>query len=389
MARVYALLQPDDTLLFARPRGDGWGISADRGGVDQRGKNLTVFLSGLDVSGHSALIPARNENEARRAAPYALEDELAEGVESSHVALSAPDKANPSAARRINVISTERMDELIEMLADHGLDEAELISAHSLLPERDVLYEAPGLVLGRLGDRSFALDAGFGRDVLISLSASYPDIEIHGKHVAEALGRSAQEVGANSLEALLVQLATWAEQSDRGVRLRQGVYEPRRPVDLEGFGHWKLAGALAAVAALGWFASLVLETRAMNARADQLDTLAQEFARVGWPELGGDVRQVLSIAGSADTPGEQFPGVLDASAVLYNGLAQVEGSELRTLRYDRARRQLTASIAFETFGDVDRLTTVLSESGLTARSGDSRQSGSRVIGDVTLEAGSS
>ncbi len=389
MARVYALLQPDDTLLFARPRGNGWAIGADRSGVDPRGKNLTVFLSGLDVSGHSALIPARNENEARRAAPYAIEDELAEGVESSHVALSDADKSNPSAPRRISVISTARLDEVIALLSSQGLDEAELISAHSLLPERDVLYEAPGLVLGRLGDRTFTLDAGFGRDVLISLSASHPEIEIHGKHVAEALGRSAQEIGANSLEAFLVQLATWNEQSDRGIRLRQGGYEARRPVDLEGFGHWKLAGALAAVAALGWFTSMVLETRAMNARADQLETLAQEFARIGWPELGGDVRQVLAIAGGGGNPGEQFPGVLDASAVIYDGLAQVEGSELRTLRYDRARRQLTASIAFETFGDVDRLTTILGESGLMARSGDSRQSGSRVIGDVTLEAGSS
>lgn len=389
MARVYALLQSDDTLLFARPRGNGWSISADRSGVDPRGKNLTVFLSGLDVMGHCALIPARNENEARRAAPFAVEDELAEGVESSHVALADLDKSNPSASRWLNVISNSRMRDVVGALSDQGLDEAELMASHSLLPEGDVLYEAPGLVLGRLGERSFALDAGFGRDVLISLSASHPDIDIFGEHVADALGRSSKGAGANSLEALLIQLATWAEQGVRGIRLRQGAFEARRSVNLEGFGYWKLPGILAAVAALGWFGTMVLETRAMNARAEQLDTLAQEFARVGWPELGGDVRQVLAITGADNATGDQFPGVLDATAVLYNGLSKVEGSELRTLRYDRARRQLTASIAFESFADVDRLTTVLGESGLTARSGDSRQSGSRVIGDLTLEGGSS
>lgn len=388
MARIYALLQPDETLLFARARGTGWAISTEPGGIDPRGRNLTVLLSGLDVTGLTAIIPARNENEARRAAPYAVEDDLAEGVEASHVALSEPDKADPAAPRLINVVSNARLNEVIAALGDQGWDEAEIIAAHSLLPNGNVLYEAPGLVLGRLGERSFALDAGFGRDLLISVSAAHPEIKIYGQHVADALGRPADEAGASSLEALLVQLVDWAERDGRGIRLRQGAFEARRPIDLDGAGRWKLAGALAAVLALGWFASMVLETQAMNARADELDSLAQEFARIGWPDLGGDVRQVLAASGGANGATDQFPGLLDVSAVLYNGLAQVEGSELRTLRYDRARRQLTASVAFESFADVDRLTTVLSESGLTARSGDSRQSGGRVIGDLTLEAGS-
>lgn len=388
MARVFALLQPDDSLLFARQRGSGWAISPDPSGVEARGRNLTVFLSGLDVTGLTATIPARNENEARRAAPYAVEDELAESVEASHVALSEPDKSNPSVPRQINVVSNTRLESVIARLRDLGFDEAECMAAHSLLPHGNVLYEAPGLVLGRLGERCFTLDAGFGRDVLISLSTPHSEISIHGQHVADALDRPAQGAGATSLEALLVQLATWAEQSGRGIRLRQGAFEARRPLELDGIDRWKLTGVLAAVAAIGWFGAMVMETRAMTARADQLDTLAQEFARIGWPELGGDVRQVLAISGGPDGLADQFPGLLDVSSVLYDGLAQVEGSELRTLRYDRARRQLTASVAFESFADVDRLTTVLSESGLTARSGDSRQSGSRVIGDLTLESGS-
>lgn len=388
MARIYALLRPDETLLFARARGNGWAISTESNGVEARGRNLTVLLSGLDVTGLTAVIPARNENEARRAAPYAVEDDLAEGVEASHVALSDPDKSNPSAPREINVVSTARLSDIIAALGEQGWDEAEIVAAHSLLPEGNVLYEAPGLVLGRLGERSFTLDAAFGRDVLVSISAPHPEITIYGQHVADALGRPVSDAGANSLEALLVQLANWAEQSGRGIRLRQGAFEARRPIDLEGAGRWKLAGALAAVAAVGWFGAMVLETQAMNARATQLDTLAQEFARIGWPELDGDVRRVLATTGGRDGAADQFPGLLEVSAVLYNGLAEVDGSELRTLRYDRARRQLTASVAFESFADVDRLTTILGESGLTARSGDSRQSGSRVIGDLTLESGS-
>ncbi len=242
--------------------------------------------------------------------------------------------------------------------------------------------------MGRLGERSFTLDAAFGRDVLVSLTQSHPEIAVHGEHIAGAPGRLKVASGATSLEALLVQLAAWADRDGRGISLRQGAFEARRPIDLEGFAHWKRAGAIAAVLLFGWFGWIILETNAMNARATQLEALTQEFANVGWPELGGDVRQALAASSRRDVQDQSFPSVLDASALLYDALAQVEGSELRSLRYDRMRRQLTASIAFESFADVDRLTTVLNQSGLVARSGDSRQSGSRVIGDLTLESAS-
>ncbi len=386
MSRVYALLQPDGSLLVARAKGAGWAVGRELKGVETRGRNLTVFLNGLDVLGLSTPIPARNESEARKAAPFAVEDEIAQSVDDSHVALSELDKSSDDSLRHINVVSNDTLTETIKALSERDLDEAEIVAAHSLLPQGNLLYEAPGLVLGRLGDRSFAIDASLGRDVLISLCDSHSEISIYGNQVAQALDRPATDAGAGSLEALVTQLATWAEQG-RGIRLRQGAFEARRPIDLDGIGRWKLAGGLAAVAAVGWFTSVILETNAMNARAQQLDDLAVEFAKVGWPEANGDVRVALAAAGAGNSEGGQaFPSLLDASAVIYDAIAQVEGSELRTLRYDRSRQQITATVAFQSFADVDRLTAILNTSGLAARSGDSRQSGTRVIGDLTLES---
>lgn len=389
MARIYALLTPDGDLLVARARGGDWSISANRQGIETRGRNLTVFLNGLDVLGLSATIPARTEKEARRAAPFAVEDDLAESVEDSHVALADENKNDPAAPRQINVVSSATMAELIQTLSDQGLEEAELVAAHNLLPSGDMLYEAPGLVLGRLGGRSFALDPSLGSDVLIGMSQSFPTAEIYGAQVARALNREALGAGATSLEALLTQLATWAEQGRSHIRLRQGSFEVRRQVDMQGLGQWKFAGVLAAVAAISWFASVALETNAMNTRAAALGELSQEFSRVGWPELNGDVQQALATSRNLNGDSTQpFLGLLDASAMLYDALGQVEGSELRTLRYDRVRRQMTASVAFQSFADVDRLTAILNSGGLSARSGDSRQSGSKVIGDLTLETSS-
>ncbi|MFN3214704.1 MAG: type II secretion system protein GspL [Henriciella sp.] len=386
MSRVYALLQPDGSLLAARQKGSAWKLVPIGQGVEANGKNLTVFLNGLDVLGVSAVIPARNENEARKAAPFAIEDDIADAIEASHVALAAPNKDDPSLPRQINVASIDRLTDICKHLSDIGYGEAALVAAHSVLPNKDILFEAPGLVLGRLGPRTFAADASLGRDVMISLLEAHPETAVHGEHIAAAVGRSSSAPGADSLEALLLQLAIWADGGNQGIDLKQGAFKARRSVDFDGFGRWKVAGALAAVVALSWFGSAILETNAMNNRSAELDALSEEFARVGWPETNGDVQQVLAISGSDRSDGVQvFPSVLDATAVLYDALAQVEGTELRSIRYDRLRRQMTATIAFESFADVDRLTAVVNATGLQARSGDSRQSGSKVVGDLTLE----
>jgi type II secretory pathway component PulL len=98
------------------------------------------------------------------------------------------------------------------------------------------------------------------------------------------------------------------------------------------------------------------------------------------------VQQALAAGRTASGDSAQgYLNLLDATAALYDAMAQVEGSELRTVRYDRVRRQMTASVAFQSFADVDRLTAILNSGSLSARSGDARQSGSKVIGDLTLE----
>ncbi|MEL6725824.1 MAG: type II secretion system protein GspL, partial [Pseudomonadota bacterium] len=201
MARLYTLLKPDGSLLCARQKGRDWVIASGLPGAEANGRNVTVFLNGLDVLGLSAVIPARNENQARRAAPFAVEDDLAETVEASHVALSPPDKSNPSLPRRINIASVDALTELTEQLSNLGLSEAEIVAAHSVLPTRDILVEAPGLLLGRLGGRSFAVDASIGRDVVVGLLDKHADAEIHGAHLAQAVGRNAQGEGISSLES--------------------------------------------------------------------------------------------------------------------------------------------------------------------------------------------
>lgn len=387
MADVYALLRNDAPMLFARKRGDAWRIEDKMPDVGPNGRKLCVFLQGTDVLGLQTIIPARNEAEARRAAPFAIEDEIGEAVETVHVALG-PKPENPNTPRNLQVASLGAMTAWAEQLSALGLDDASLIASHSVLPAGNRLVSAGNHVLGRLGGRTFTLERDVGADVFLGLVDGHDQLAIHGRDLAAAMRLEAASDGVPNDESLLAQLATWAE-GQALPDLRQGAFRPQRRVDLKNVKQWRVVGGLAAALGIGWFASVLLETNAMQALAAELDKRTVEFVNAGWPQAGGDPQRALAAqrGPQGDAP-QAFPSALTAIAVLYQGVQSVEGAELRSVRYDRSRGQVAAVVAFDSFGGGDALTTAMAPSGLVIRAGDARQSGDKVVGEITLEAGS-
>lgn len=387
MAEVFALLRENAPMLFARKRGNSWHVDETMPDVGPRGRKLCVFVPGTDVLGLEAVIPARSEAEARKAAPYAIEDDIGEPVETVHVALGGKPAA-PDAPRHVSVVSNTQLETWVQRLEDRGVHDASLVAAHSVLPTENTLVEAGELVLGRLGARSFTLERDVGADVFLGLSDNHQDVTIYGRELAAGLRQTAAGEGIVNTESLLAQLATWA-QSRELIDLRQGAFRPRRRVDLQGFQQWRVLGGLAAAACFIWLVSVVLETRAMQSRASDLEQRAVQFTQAGWPEAGGDPRRALAMIGGPQTSdsGSVFPSALTAIAVLYDGIQSVDGSELRSVRYDRSRGQVAAVVAFDSFGGADALTQAMSSSGFSIRAGDARQSGDKVVGEITLEAG--
>lgn len=387
MADVFALLREDGSLLYARRKGDGWHVSDRPGDTGARGRKLCVFVLGTDVLGLQASIPARNEAEARRAAPFAVEDDVAEPIENSHVALG-PKPEEGQIMRPVYVASNDQMQTWLNLLSAADLQDASLVAAHSVLPSGNILLEAGDLVLGRLGTRTFALERSVGDDVFLGLIDGHTDIAVHGDSLAKALRLDAAGQGAIDEQALLTTLAQWASQTTL-LDLRQGAFQARRRVDMQGIKNWRLVGALAAALVVGWFTTMLVQNRAMTARTATLDKRITEFVEAGWPEANGDTQRALAqINTRRGSVGTSFPSVLTASSILFAGLETVQGSELRSLRYDRRRQQLSAVVAFDGFSGADALTAEIEKSGLSVRAGDARQSGNRVIAELTLEAGS-
>jgi general secretion pathway protein L len=386
MAACFAFMRADQTLIFASRKGADWHISDTPTDSGPRGRNLTVFVDGRDVLGLKVHLPARNEKEAYKAAPFAIEDDIAESVEAVHVALSAP-LSTEASTRTINVVAATAMVQWTEHLNELGFPEADIVAAHSLLPATNCLMQGPDIVLGRIGRRTFTLDSAIGTDVLRGLSETASDLKIYGDTLARSLDHASSGSALTHDNDLLIWLSNQHSQSSGALSLRQGAHQTRRPVDLKGIGQWRLAGILAAVLSLGWFVTTLIQTQAMQARTAELDRLSTEFATAGWPETNGDIQRALALSGAQRGGGSALPSALTTVSVLYEALATIPAAELRSLRYDASRGQLSAIIAFEGFADADQLASAVETRGLSAIAGDARQSGGKVVGDFIIGAG--
>lgn len=388
MASAYALLLEDGSLLVAEKHGTDWRtrpVSADRSAVP---KIATLFVDGRDALGLQVNLPARNEKEALRAAPFAIEDDVAEAVDDIHVALNEP-AADRATLRDINAVSVAYMENLSSYLTGLGLTETKVVAAHSVLGDGNTLVQGPGCVLGRIDQRTFTLDDDIGTDVLIGLCESAGDVSVFGEKLSSALGTQREGNGFETNEQFVTWLAVQSEAGIGGINLRQGKFQVRRSVDLGGFKQWRFAGVLAAAMTIGWFGSTLLSIHGMNSRTADLKELTSEFVNLGWPEAQGDTQRALALA-SAETGnyGSSSLGALEAASVLYDAMATVSGSELRSIRFDGGRGRLSAVVSFNDFADVDTLASEVQARGLNAVTGDARQNGNKVVGNISIGASS-
>lgn len=371
MVSQIGIIGLDGALKFFRREGAGFIEVSKPASAGPRGRDLIVFVPPVDVSVHRVSIPAKTERDARRAAPFSIEDDLAQSPDDVHIAL-AP--VGPDQLRTVLAVDAGLMTEWIDTLEKNGIGDAALVAPQSLLPESDVVVQTGEAVFGRVGGRVFAIDAQPPGDLITGLTQG-------GEGVLEFDFR-------NDVASFAEQLAEW-QNGGAGVSLRQGAFGVRRPVDMARIKRWRLAAALAAAFGVAWIGSQIWSVQNTRALTASLEARAIDVVQAGWPDLNGNVELALNeVRAQGAGGGVVFPSALTATAALYDAVGKIEGSELRSMRYDRTRGQVLAIVAYPDFGDGERLARSFDETGLRARVGDARQSGRQVIAELVLEVGS-
>ncbi len=275
-------------------------------------------------------------------------------------------------------------------LQEAGLPDAALVAPQFCLPEQGTAVAAPHEILFRTHETAFALDGEAPGDLLKTLA---PDglATVYGEGLAQALDTRAAAPAYTSRENWLAQLAEWHGQTPPAglISLRQGDYGLKRPLNFDGVARWRLAGAMAAACAMLWVGSVWLETAALEDQAQDLRLQTSELVGAVAPEANGRLSVALESLRRNQRVATASLRPTYATAALYEAIAPVANAEIRSLRYDAGNGQLRATVVFDNYSEADAIGDRLEQSGLAVSLGEARQSGSRVMGELVIEGGTS
>jgi len=339
---------PDARLPYALAAADpGVGIQAQQETLETilalaAGRHVVLFVPGSDVRLASVQVPARAAARILQAAPYALEDQLAEDVDTLHFAVGTPGAADDG-AHPVGIAARSRMDGWLAPLRERGIRPDALVPETLCLPSpepgRWTGLAEPGRVTVRTG--AWTGFACAPEDLATCLQIADPDARASLRlFVTRDLDFDFSQAGrplellpgyASALEVLA---RHWQPQAS--INLLQGAYSEKQ--DWQRFAQpWRLAGALGLVwlalfgvlqAAGAWRSSreLAAQTRSNFERCQQV--FPKDCVSEG--VMPGVVEQQARLRNAGGgTRGSLFPLL----ATLNAGLQATPGLTLESLQF--------------------------------------------------------
>lgn len=364
-----------------------------------------VFLRRLTVPGGS-------ERDARRAAPFLIEEQLAQPLESVSVEIGPRQDDGARFVLAVDAALRESWRKLAAGLGVkpvHAVPDAMTIPGHGadlavyalegrvliqtrggdLQGEPDVEAETRDMEAAA-SDRLFAaVEPDLADLVLPALSAQVrprrvivtegfdpaltapDDSPIALKRVpAPDLRLAAASVPLEAFERLPAAL---------GAGLASGFdwAETLRP--------WRAAAGLAVAALIGLAGLNALQASVLERRAEAYEQARQETFQRAFPDtrpvnIDVQLRRRLASVGAAEGGG----GFLELSAALSAILADVDGVRVDSIRYDAERGGLAVSALYADFGDFEALRAAAEARDLILEDGGARQSADGVEGEFTV-----
>lgn len=275
MSRFLIRILADGRLRWLATAGDG----EVRSGVPQTegDSQVWVVLPAEDVLLMHAPRVARSPAQLRQALPYAIEDQLAAPIETQHVAWA--DASDPQQVL-IAVVAKARLDGLLTILREQGLEPDALIPEPLLLP-----YSAPAASVllegGRAVLRYGEARAFVGGAEELAMFAAQVASGLDGIVVADSQSplplRNRQGVD-DALQAYVQQA-----RSEPPLNMLQGSYAPRRKLG-GARRRARIALALATTVVVLGLAHLLLERQQLLRLAQQQRQEMVQLYRAAVPE---------------------------------------------------------------------------------------------------------
>ena len=363
------------------------------------GRRVAVLVHAAEVLSMHAELPAKSGARAAQLVPFALEEHLANDVDSYHFAVGTATDAGSTA---VSVVNRSLLDEWRKQLADAGITPDLLCSEAELLPrmagqaiallDGDTLMLAvgkdePPLVLSApAGGFSSALDIALGE------TAIETDLQLYGNPIdwqhrsaeieatrTRLAGLHTQLLASGALPWLAAQLPTATP-----INLLQGQYAPRTSLHAN-WNRWRLAAGLAATLLLLHGASQLYASWNLGREARELD---EQISALAGPQYAGaseSIRPRLE-AQLRDAGAAGQSGLLSALQVLAQAISGAPGARLRSLNYHDGTMEL--KVRATDAQSIDHINQSLRAAGWQADLISGGAAGEAFEGNISLRGGS-
>jgi general secretion pathway protein L len=362
---------------------------------------VAVLVPAAEVLCLEAELPARTGARAAQLVPFALEEQLANDIESQHFAIGP---VAQSGRTPVAVVARALLEEWLAQLAAAGITPDLLCSEAALLPrlaghavallDGDTLLLAAGedsppqVLSAPEGGLAGALAVALGeeaRTTQLLLHTSPLDWQRRSAEI-EAMqpllaSLKAQLLGAGPLPWLAAQL-----QDAAPINLLQGRYMPRSTLSA-GWTRWRSAAGLAAALLLLHAGSQLWSLWHLTRAADELDTQISALAGPQFAGASASIRPRLEARLSDSNSAGGPTGLLPALQSLAQALNGTPGARVQSLNYRDGALEL--KIRASDAQGIDRIDQSLRAAGWQAELISGQAAGDAFEGHIQLRSGSS
>ena len=359
-------------------------------------RRVVVFLPVAEMLALGCAIPGRNAAQMRRAAPYAVEEFIAEDIDTMHVACASVAR---NERLRCLVAPRDTVQAYLDALASAGLAAGTLTADAMALPLRPstvtVLHEGQGTALLRTIDQAACVDEpNLGPTLAAIRDGLDGDEEPKLLRVNRAASTQAQHelpflptlVEEQPIDGSL--LSYLADSFDEGnaINLLQGEFAVKRRTS----GAWSRWRPVAAAAG-GWLAIALVLLAAQSFWADWQASALRDEAE----QLYKDIYQVQRVPGNPATRmrfrlGQAPVETTDFHHLIANlglSLQDIAGNyELESLTYNE-RNGLGADVILPGYEALEALQQALAGRGLALDVASAEQQNERIRANLRLVAG--
>lgn len=360
------------------------------------GRRLTALVPGEQVMLFLADIPSRNLQKVQQAAPFMLEDKLAEDVDALHFAAGLKDAGNHLVA----VTGKEHMQRWLGEIAQAGMEPAQLVADATALagPVDSVIIALDGpYVITRFPDGSgFTTERALALPLLqrrLKAAEGAPPLRavIHAAEAddapgfAAALADSGAEFTHQALTDGVLPLLAAGLRQQRGLNLLQAAFQPRSDFQ-EHWRVWRTAAILFAACLLllliqqgMGYVRLRREAATLDAQVTQMLSQAMPGSHISPGTEKARMQQLLAQLQGGSSAGALLP-LLDAL-----GGAVTANPSIQVIALNYQGGSLQAQLQANDIGALDTLKSGLgSQVGISANLDSVNASGSQVTGRITL-----